>query len=41
MDFQGNIGLLEGLQVEKAWLQGYTGCNVSVVAVDDGSYYYS
>ena len=30
-EYQGN-----DLNVEKAWLQGLTGCNVTVAVVDDG-----
>ena len=30
-EFQGN-----DLNVERAWLQGLTGCNVTVTVVDDG-----
>ena len=31
INFQGN-----DLNVERAWLQGLTGCNVTVTVVDDG-----
>ena len=29
------------LRVEQAWLQGFTGCNITVSVVDDGNYVYS
>ena len=40
--FQLNTGQIEGnfagndLNVERAWIQGLTGCNVTLAIVDDG-----
>ena len=36
----GNRTTGNDLNVEAAWLQGWTGCNVSVAVVDDGKNYY-
>ena len=37
------MSIYEGndLNVERAWLQGLTGCNVTVAVVDDGEYYHT
>ena len=32
----GNVHEGNDLNVERAWLQGLTGCNVTVAVVDDG-----
>ena len=32
----GNVYRGRDLNVERAWLQGLSGCNVTVVVVDDG-----
>ena len=37
----GDEYLGNDLRVEQAWMQGLTGCNVTVTVVDDGSYYYN
>ena len=34
----GNQFIGNDLNVEKAWLQGVTGCNVTVTVVDDGKF---